>query len=552
MNDATHAVVPEEVMAFLDGELAAERAAVIATHLQTCAECSALATHFRGLSGQVAAWRVEQAPANLGEVASAASIGTHGKRKPLLDRCRRWRPASAPRWPVMVGLGVFGLVLLLVFATPNVMRSKVAANEASAVGSLRTLNTAAVTYLDTYGHYPPSLRSFGPSASGKPSEEAAELVDPVLAGGQKSGYLFTYRSYPGFGAAHVGSYTIQADPLEPGSSGYRRFSTDQSGALFANGVALGDSMPQERAQSNLPPSPGSLGKLQAQEGFETNGDKRQGREDQGSVQNGPMIARTVSLSVVVKDFDAGRTSLDSILARHHGYAASLNVATPQAGPRTLQASLRIPAPQLGAALNELRSLGRVEGEAQNGEEVSQQRADLVARLKNSRETEQRLQDVRGTRAGKVKDVLEVEQEIARVRGEVEQLEAEQKGLEHRVDFATIDLKLAEEYKAQLGTPAPSVLMQLQSLGPEPVSRGVRPQLGALAHVRWDSGLEPLAALPPRPISERSRRSLSFLWKCGNLPAATRNERPDDQGSRGRVRMPITAVTRPRPARSQRL
>jgi hypothetical protein len=175
-----------------------------------------------------------------------------------------------------------------------------------------------------------------------------------------------------------------------------------------------------------------------------------------------MIVRMASLSVVVKDFDAGRTSLDSILARHHGYAASLNVATPQAGPRTLQVSLRIPAPQLGAALNELRSLGRVEDEAQNGEEVSQQRADLVARLKNSRETEQRLQDVLGARAGKVKDVLEVEQEIARVRGEIEQLEAKQKGLEHRVDFATIDLKLAEEYKAQLTTPAPSVVIQLRN------------------------------------------------------------------------------------------
>jgi len=62
----------------------------------------------------------------------------------------------------------------------------------------------------------------------------------------------------------------------------------------------------------------------------------------------------------------------------------------------------------------------------------------------------------------VKDVLEVEQEIARVRGEIEQMESEQQTLEHRVDFAAIDLKLAEEYKAQLTTPAPSVGMQLRN------------------------------------------------------------------------------------------
>jgi Domain of unknown function (DUF4349) len=184
--------------------------------------------------------------------------------------------------------------------------------------------------------------------------------------------------------------------------------------------------------------------------------------DHSWLQSGPMIARTISLSIVVKDFDAGRASLDAILVRHNGYAAGLNVATPQVAARTLQSSFRIPAPQLASALGELKALGRVEVETQNGEEVTQQHADLVARLKNSRETEQRLQDVLRTRTGKVKDVLEVEQEIARVRGEIEQMEAEQQTLEHHVNFATIDLKLAEEYKAELTTPAPSVATQLRN------------------------------------------------------------------------------------------
>jgi len=175
-----------------------------------------------------------------------------------------------------------------------------------------------------------------------------------------------------------------------------------------------------------------------------------------------MIARTVSLSLVVKDFDVGRASLDAILTRHNGYAANLSVSTPQGTARVIQASLRIPTPQLAAAIGELKALGRVEAETQNGEEVTQQHADLVARIKNDRETEIRLQDILRTRTGKVKDVLDVEQEIARVRGEIELMEAEQKTLEHRVAFATIDLKLAEEYKAQLNTPAPSVLMQLRN------------------------------------------------------------------------------------------
>jgi hypothetical protein len=56
----------------------------------------------------------------------------------------------------------------------------------------------------------------------------------------------------------------------------------------------------------------------------------------------------------------------------------------------------------------------------------------------------------------------VEKESARVRGEIEQMEAERQILEHRVDFATIDLRLTEEYQAQLNPPAPSFLTQLRN------------------------------------------------------------------------------------------
>jgi Domain of unknown function (DUF4349) len=182
----------------------------------------------------------------------------------------------------------------------------------------------------------------------------------------------------------------------------------------------------------------------------------------GLTLSDPMIARTVALSVVAKDFDAARASLDSILARHNGYAANLTADTPQGAARSLEASLRVPAPQLPAVLAELKSLGRVETESQNGEEVTQQHADLVARLKNSRETEQRLQAILQQRTGKISDVLEVEQEIARVRGEIEEMEAEQINLEHRVGFATIDLKVSEEYKAKLDSPAPAVATLLHN------------------------------------------------------------------------------------------
>jgi hypothetical protein len=128
-------------------------------------------------------------------------------------------------------------------------------------------------------------------------------------------------------------------------------------------------------------------------------------------------------------------------------------------PRTLQASLRIPGAELSAAVADLKTLGRVENESQAGEEVTQQHADLVARLKNSRETKQRFRTIleqqtgtsRRRPQGRARDCA---------RGDIERMESEQKALEHRVDFATIDLQIAEECKAQLQIVPPSTSTRL--------------------------------------------------------------------------------------------
>jgi hypothetical protein len=60
------------------------------------------------------------------------------------------------------------------------------------------------------------------------------------------------------------------------------------------------------------------------------------------------------------------------------------------------------------------------------------------------------------------EVLQVEEQIAETRGQIEQMEAEQTALEHRVSFATVDLQLTEEYKAQLGGAGDSVRTRLRN------------------------------------------------------------------------------------------
>lgn len=258
-------------------------------------------------------------------------------------------------------------------------------------------------------------------------------------------------------AAAPTSMPVDMAQTDRGGTGGRFNRLDQFAKAFRpKNSATAPGKPASEASKNLPES---FGQRTLDENGLVSPEDRFSRTDG---QQTLMIARTVTLSIMVKDFGVSRTALDAILARHHGYAASLNASTQQNAARSLQASLRIPAGELIAVVAELKSLGHVENETQAGEEVTQQHADLVARLKNSRETEQRLQAILLQRTGKISDVLAVEQEIARVRGEIEQMEAEQKALEHRVDFASIELNLAEEYKAQIGLASPSIATRIHN------------------------------------------------------------------------------------------
>src|ERR1700686_2906425 len=135
------------------------------------------------------------------------------------------------------------ILIIAAISIPNLLRSKMAANEASAVGSMRTLNTAAVTYSTTYGGYPPALTNLAPAAPA--TLTSADLVDSVLAGGSKSGYSFTWSAGSTDANGNYLNYSITSQPTSPGTTGQRYFYTDQSGVIRANasGSATANSTP---------------------------------------------------------------------------------------------------------------------------------------------------------------------------------------------------------------------------------------------------------------------------------------------------------------------
>jgi type IV pilus assembly protein PilA len=124
------------------------------------------------------------------------------------------------------------ILIIAAIAIPNFMRSKVAANESSAVSSLRTIHTSEVTYSITFSDTGFAALSAlgGASPCALPTSTAACLIDNVLATGTKSGYNFAATAGSGTPAV---TYTSTAEPVAPGQTGQRDFCSDQSGVIYA-------------------------------------------------------------------------------------------------------------------------------------------------------------------------------------------------------------------------------------------------------------------------------------------------------------------------------
>jgi type IV pilus assembly protein PilA len=138
------------------------------------------------------------------------------------------------------------ILIIAAIAIPNLMRSKIQANETAAVGALKALTESALLYSNSYGGFPHALSDLGPASGGTAATSAsADLIDSVLAGGVKSGYRFTYAAGATDPSGNVLNYTITATPVSPGSTGQRSFFTDQSGTIrnTASGTADSTSAP---------------------------------------------------------------------------------------------------------------------------------------------------------------------------------------------------------------------------------------------------------------------------------------------------------------------
>jgi type IV pilus assembly protein PilA len=146
------------------------------------------------------------------------------------------------------------ILIIAAIAIPNLLRSRMAANEASAVGSIRTMNTGAITYNATYGNgFPGSLAQMGTTGAAPVSCTNAQFIDSVLTSGTKSGYTFILthgltqltasQSSCAAGYGYSDGYVVTATPITIGTTGQRGFCSDASGVIRFNATGTATTAP---------------------------------------------------------------------------------------------------------------------------------------------------------------------------------------------------------------------------------------------------------------------------------------------------------------------
>ena len=115
---------------------------------------------------------------------------------------------------LLIVVAIIGIIAAI--AVPNLLQSKAAANEASAISAIRNLVTSHITYSATLGA--------GSYAADLSVLQAASLIDSVLGSGTKDGYSFS-------SSGGANAFTINAAPLNAGSTGTRYFFSDESGVI---------------------------------------------------------------------------------------------------------------------------------------------------------------------------------------------------------------------------------------------------------------------------------------------------------------------------------
>lgn len=155
------------------------------------------------------------------------------------------------------------------------------------------------------------------------------------------------------------------------------------------------------------------------------------------------IVYNADVHIIVEDLEAGEKKLKELIAQHAGQIASSDLRGSAGSQRTGRWKVRIPVASFDAFKAQVEKIGNLERSSTNSSDVTEEFYDVEARLKNKKIEETRLINHLEKTTGKLSDILEVERELSRVRGEIEQMQGRMNMLSNLTSLTTIDVNIRE-------------------------------------------------------------------------------------------------------------
>jgi Tfp pilus assembly protein PilE len=156
------------------------------------------------------------------------------------------------------------------------------------------------------------------------------------------------------------------------------------------------------------------------------------------------IIYEADLTVVVKDVGAAEKELLALLKELGGYIAEATVNRVQGEQLSGQWKVRIPVDKFEIFLDNISQLGITENRRQTAQDVTEEFVDLEAQIANKKKLEERIIGLLEKSTGKIADVIAVEQELGRIRNDIERMEGRLKFLSNRTDMTTVSISFREE------------------------------------------------------------------------------------------------------------
>jgi hypothetical protein len=164
----------------------------------------------------------------------------------------------------------------------------------------------------------------------------------------------------------------------------------------------------------------------------------------------PGISRKIiydaQVDVIVDSVDPVSRKVGTLVQDARGYIAEQSVTGSPGSLRSMRWRIRVPVDRFESLLDSVVALGELERNSRTSQDITEQYYDIEARIKNKKIEEQTLNKILQERSGKLEDVLKVEVELSRVRGETEQLEGKIRVLENLSSLATLILNVRERDK----------------------------------------------------------------------------------------------------------